>query len=348
MRLPWGAARQGAWPVAESDTIIAMSFVPKNSPTYSDFAKKINEWKDCIHASTPSGSLDGNSIVSQIQWMIENVRRYQLFRTALKHCESDENGRPRVNKQLCLLIKECYGVTQMVAIRRQTETNARKGEESGMSGPKGVWSLRSLVDDMSKNCKLLTRSNYNARASQKLSCQASGRGTTSLAHEFKNGPCWASERECAIVDAGEVNRRLDRLAGVADCSRKPEDQVSASYFQCFVHDLIAIGNRFDEAVNKYLAHASTQHSRKQKDVDNPIINHHVVEDAICKLASIMNAIAVDICADSNHPLIFSDDDARPMQYLDHALVPAGCIPELEKHWRDYAKSIEERAKYVPV
>jgi len=220
--------------------------LPSMSP---EFAKKHKEWVRCL------GSDDRSAILQQVYPMIWNAAAFRVINEARRYAPQNERGEPRINGLLHVLLDRCFFESQMLAVRRQLDAD-------GLQGKRGVFSLRSLLDDMSTHRALLTREHFFASAKKVMDIAAA------VAHEkaeFRkmieegSGGGWCS-MEADPLSIRELHETFDKLSGVAAPDRSPRDVVSEDVFDGLKRQLSRI-EKFIAPVNKLLAHAATPESR---------------------------------------------------------------------------------------
>jgi hypothetical protein len=87
--------------------------------------------------------------------MIWNAAAFRMINEARRHAPQNQHGAPCVNALLHALLDRCFFESQMLAVRRQLD-------DDGLRGKRGVFSLRSLLDDLSEHRAILTRKNFFA------------------------------------------------------------------------------------------------------------------------------------------------------------------------------------------
>ncbi len=214
-----------------------------------EFAKKHEEWVRCL------GSEDRSAVLQQVYPMIWNAAAFRVINEARRHAPKTDRGESRISGLLHVLLDRCFFESQMLAVRRQLDAD-------GLQGKRGVFSLRSLIDDMSTHRALFTRENFFASAKRVMDIAAAA------AHEeaeFRkmieagaNGG-WCS-METDPLSIRELHETFDALSGVAAANRSPGDVISEEVFVGLKRQLSRI-EKFIAPVNKLLAHAATPESR---------------------------------------------------------------------------------------
>lgn len=147
-------------------------------------------------------------------------------------------------------INRCFFDTQAMAIRRLLDKGAS-------SGPKGVYSLRGLLDDMERNCDSLSRKAILCA----LELPYDYINKKAELDKGRNGSLQVMGPEHWACSRSEImHRHLDSLTSADPSRRSPNDLVQPSFFHRLKTRLEkhkAIG-RF---VDTFLAHSATPESR---------------------------------------------------------------------------------------
>ena len=173
-------------------------------------------WYECAYAD------DHNSITQQLGNLVLRSAIHQSLVAANSHPAFDEQGEPIQNRLLVEFIQDCFLKTQAAAIRCVFDGNE-------MAGPKGVWSIGSLVSDLQTHRAVLTRENLTA--------------------DFDD---WYRE----VREA-----KVDWLTGVTRDSRSPSDIVREDVLTGLVSQVERSRKAVKAWVDKAIAHPATPASR---------------------------------------------------------------------------------------
>lgn len=205
---------------------------------------KLDERKDWLLGD------DAHSIRNQIHSMIWDSAVYQSINEARKYAATDDAGRTELNAMVHHFIDRCFFATQAMAIRRLLD-------EGPSSGPKSVYSLRGLLNDMERHCHLLTRKAMLCALdlpydyiNRKAELDQAWDGSLRLV-----GP---EHRKCGASET--IHRYLDSLTGVDPSRRSPSDLVQASFFH-WLKRRLERHKAIRRFVDKFLAHSATRESR---------------------------------------------------------------------------------------
>ncbi len=276
------------------------------SHQHNALAEKRREWLDCL-----SGE-DEHSVYQQIHAMIWDAASFHVINQAVRFAPPADGGGVQLSGLLHTLLNRCFFESQMISIRRQTDSY-------GITGEKGVFSLTGLLQDMHNNTKLFTRR-------QIFDAEGLAYDTSPL-HEAERrhaaGQIAAGEHAWFVppdIDAGpseERHEQIDRLAGVGPGTRSPEDRVQDTVFKNLQSKLTESCGDVKVTVDKFLAHAATPESRGTTKADQVTLGAILnAQQAICQIASFVSINLLghaQLC-----PL------ARPIfdqfQYVDRPLV----------------------------
>ena len=113
---------------------------------YQEFLSHRDEWIHCISTE------DEHGLQNQLTWLIYNAAIYEIVMVCRRIAPRSADGKVRLNGMLHSFVDRCFRDSQLSALRRLID-------KSPFSGPKGVYSLRSLLEDMKSNCHYLSRRN---------------------------------------------------------------------------------------------------------------------------------------------------------------------------------------------
>jgi hypothetical protein len=187
--------------------------------------------------------------------MIWNAAAFRMINEARRHAPQNQHGAPCVNALLHALLDRCFFESQMLAVRRQLD-------DDGLRGKRGVFSLRSLLDDLSEHRAILTRKNFFASARSVMDIDAAiawEKAEFQKMIEEGSGSGWQS-MAADPLSIRQLHETFDELSGVAATDRSPSDVVSEDVFVGLQYQVSRIA-KFIEPVNKLLAHAATPESR---------------------------------------------------------------------------------------
>ena len=181
---------------------------------------------------------------------------YAAFQTAIKIIEIDFELRvdgSRVNKMLFDLIRQGYWSSFLLGARRLLD----KGH---LSGPKGVYSIRSVINDVRACQGWLTREVYVAfvcgAEPDLLSLEKAQTEISSVSTQ----PFWGNK---SIEKSRAAHLAFDEISGVSRQSRSFDDKIDPALFDKVDARLGRLSNIVDH-VDSHLAHAGNTESRQIK------------------------------------------------------------------------------------
>jgi hypothetical protein len=206
--------------------------------------EKFDEWREWLLGD------DIHSIRHQIHNMIWDSAVFQSINEARGYAPQDEAGQIEVNRMVHLFINRSFFETQAVAIRRLLD-------EGAFSGPKSVYSLYGLLDNMERNSGLLTRKAILCAldlpydyVNRKAELDQGWNGSLRKAGK--------EHQKCGMSET--IHRYLDSLTGIDASRRSPNDLVRPSFFRWLKADLVR-HKAIRAFVDKFLAHSATPESR---------------------------------------------------------------------------------------
>jgi len=217
-----------------------------------ELKQKFKEWEGWLFGD------DIHSISHQIHRMIWDSAVFQSINEARKHAPTDEEGKPQLNGMVHEFINICFFKTQALAIRRMLDKRS------------DVVSLYRLIDDMEKNCHLLTREGVLE------------------AHGYP----YNYEKDGDVIKSGfsrHMHEFIDTLACVNPTERRPQDCVRKEVFTWLKRRLDSCESIYDY-VNKFVAHSATPESRAAIKADEINITLGAILNAhknICQTAGMI-------------------------------------------------------------
>lgn len=289
------------------------------------FKSKRELWAKCFLPE------DRNSIVQQAYQMIWNATVFRLINHARKMASEDSKGRKEISGTLHHFIDECFFDSQFSTIRRLTDLSALTGRE-------GVFSLLALLKDMKANVTLMTRSHffiaegkeYDYEAVEKRSWEYRKKHTTP-------GVPYCLPRELESDSLKYRHKQIDKLSGVGEDQRKPEDCISEKVFDHLIKKIEVAVEKINIHVNKNIAHAATPESRGTTDqlsiTLDDLWNAHKV---ICQAANFINSEILASGCGGFLPTPQFDH----LKFLDKPLVTPAGIEILNNEWQEFNKEAD--------
>ena len=277
------------------------------TPCLEEFRRKRQEWLHCLKGH------DTNSLFSQVQNMLWCGATFHMLNEARKKlAPSSRDHHVELNGLLCELIDGGFVALQVLSIRRLTDSGYKL-----IDTKKGIYSLPSLINDLSGNICLLTRENI-------------------LGVEVLSRPGHAD----GVQDKVEVERRekeIDVLAGASLMHRRSDDQVRLDVLGSLLEMLLRTSKEtanIREYSMKFLAHAASPDSRNRTKIDDITLGDlHKAQETICR---VFNFVGTYLLPDQ-YPVTVGCPQTEPswFHYLDRPLVAEQDVGEMEKTWKSY-------------
>jgi len=240
-----------------------------------ELKQKFREWEDWLFGD------DIHSISHQIHRMIWDSAVFQSINEARKHAPKDQEGKPQLNGMVHEFINICFFKTQALTVRRMLDKRT------------DVVSLYRLIDDMEKNCHILTRAgileahgypyDYDKAQGEFLEEQLRTKAKRGDANSIK------------FVFSHHMHENIDILCRVKPDDRKSQDCVKKEIFTYLKQKLDSCKSIYDY-VNKFVAHSATPESRASINADEINITYGVILEAhkiICQTAGFLGLMILN-------------------------------------------------------
>jgi hypothetical protein len=215
-------------------------------------------WSDCLRGD------DENSIFQQISVMIWDtaIFRFILESRQIQIEKSPDN--PPLNISFHSFIDRNYFQAQAVSIRRLAD----KGKY-GLMGKKGVYSLYSLIDDISKRRTELTRESFFELRGIPYDYSKLQQSEKEIIKQQlrENKSAFRIPPEFDWEISAEAHNTFDRLCEVQAQNRKSQDIIVEKVFSRLKAKL-NMCREITNYVDKYVAHSATPESRAVENIDS--------------------------------------------------------------------------------
>jgi hypothetical protein len=247
-----------------------------------EFKERWAKWCKCFDNN------EVNSINSQITRMLWDYAIWNLINDSRQYIEKASDGTPLANGVLHNSINKWFFETQMTAIRRLID-------EYGIEGKKGVYSLMSVLNDMIKNAKYLTRENifelrnlqYDYAPLIEAESKWMNEQITSGAYAY-HIPAKLCYEPCA-----DLHKLIDILSRTSEEKREKSDTIDVNFLNRLKEDLSQQCGKFKNIVDKHYAHAATEESRNiinANDLKVTLQEYKKAHELICKCASFIQGL----------------------------------------------------------
>lgn len=287
------------------------------------FKAKRECWIQCF-----SGK-DHNSILNQIYQMVWNAAVFKVINEARRIASVNAKGQTEINVMLHRFMDTCFFDSQFLSIRRLTDP-------SPFDGPKGVFSLVSLLKDMKVNASLITRENLFLVEGLEYDYEAiQQRQMEDVLEQSKGGKsayCIPAESDSHFIRLR--HEQIDALSGVNAGQRMRGDAVQIKIFDYLIKKIEGASEGISLHVNKYIAHSATPESRKYEKTDDVKITLGHLWDAHKVICQIANFTDVYLLSRANHSFLIVPQYGH-FKYIDKPLVSAVGVEVLRKAWHEF-------------
>jgi len=256
---------------------------------------KRQQWIDCLEGE------DVNSITKQLTRMTWNITAFRvLMEECFDRAPNGEGGGKQVNWLLVELLKESFLASLLLALRRLMDN-------AGLDGNRSVYSLWSLLKDISEHSHLLTRDAI-----------------------IRLGPPGENHGQLWLQDWSKFKHSvIDGLTGVAEDQRSSVDRIPYDVFGRRRKKLQEKFQNVENLINKEIAHAATPKSRGGVNYQGirwgDLYGFH---GELCKAAHFLLDIVSKTGMDSFLPVFQGDE----FQYLSQPIVAKKDLQRLADRW----------------
>jgi len=181
-------------------------------------------WRECLEGD------DTNSIMRQLVQMTWDAAIFHMVYESRKATIRQNPDNPRINPYFYQFLDRCFFESQAIAIRRVID-------KSPISGNRGVYSLRALLNDINAHRQDLTRDVY-------------------IRLRMRQNPEWDS------FSAAESHRLFDQLSNKDRGTRQPDDLICECFFSGLEEKIKVTSRSVKRYVDRFIAHSATPGSRE--------------------------------------------------------------------------------------
>jgi len=267
--------------------------------TLDEFKEKRKKWLECLKGK------DRHSIVRQLYSLVWDAAVYHIIDQSREYAKRTTDNDYELNGMIHRWINNCFGINQIMAIRRLLDTSMDKGKNE-------VVSLLRLIKEMEESNKLFTRENiFDAEDLEyNLAVDPSSR--------------WRHEQ-------------VDIFSSVKAGERSPTDVISIQSFTALKKELEGVSKDIITYSNKFLAHSASSKSRIYVNADKLKITFQHLPDALEKICKVANFVSIYILGDAKHRFLRNSDG---FDYIDRPLVPSDKISSLMAVWEGFKDNIQ--------
>lgn len=278
----------------------------------TQYDQRIAAWRDAFQDET-------TGIHRTIRDLLWN---YAAFRTTVRIVRlANEKGgaRPPLNQMIFNLVSEGFWSGLLLGTRRLLD-------KAPINGPKGVYSIRSVVSDVGASRGWLNRQIYvekvlNAHYDLDRLLQEQHDSLVAA----KGRPVWGDPE---LMKSEAAHRHFDALSGVSPSERSPGDLISPTVL-AKIEARLADLDRIAEHVSSHVAHAGNKQSRQNKELGD--IDIRDAQETLRRLKEVADLVGIWFANEGGAGLATYLGDQ--FDGLDHAVVDTDDLADLEEQWR---------------
>lgn len=278
----------------------------------TQYDQRIAAWRDAFQDET-------TGIHRTIQDLLWN---YAAFRTTVRIVRlANEKGgaRPPLNQMIFNVVSEGFWSGLLLGTRRLLD-------KAPINGPKGVYSIRSVVSDVGASRGWLNRQIYVEKvlnAPYDLDRLLQEQHDSLVA--AKGRPVWGDPE---LMKSEAAHRHFDVLSGVSPSERSPGDLISPTVL-AKIEARLADLDRIAEHVSSHVAHAGNKQSRQNKELGDFDIRD--AQETLRRLKEVADLVGIWFANEGGAGLATYLGDQ--FDGLDHAVVDTDDLADLEEQWR---------------
>lgn len=300
--------------------------------TLEAFKMRRQRWIDCL-----SGK-DRHSILNQIYDLVWDAAAFRVINEGRKIAPRREKGGVQLNGLVYRLMDHCYFGSQMLAIRRLTDTYPLERDR----GKHDVYSLCALLEDMQSHASQMTRANIFAAEGRDYDVESVKRKADAYALEMvkKREEVYPEPRDLDWEGLEQRHKEIDSLADVSADRRLQTDTVRPEILKCLKERVNGACDKFSLHVDKFLAHAASPKSRLDKSADDLVMTFGDLGRAqrtLCEVANFVGRYLLDEGVGS----LLIVPQYNQFAYIDKPLVTTEGIAPLRDVWEAYEEETEK-------
>lgn len=291
----------------------------------NDFKNKRKEWLEVIRGDDP------HSITNQLIEMTWDAASYRVINEARRLAPVTPEGKGvQLSGLVHTLVDRTFFTSQMSAVRRLVDT-------SGIRGARGVYSLDGLLKDMQSNHQLFTReAMFYAMGLEYDYTQIQLDRDEFVRQQYRNGNKSFFIPEKLNWEKNEhLHAQIDRLSGINQNKRTPDDKVPKSLFKNLIARLEADSKDLSKYVDKYIAHASATCNRPKADPSDAGVTLGHLLKALQTIAEVASFTAREVLADGCPTFLATFVGGDKFIYMDRPLVSPENRGKIEEAWQKF-------------
>lgn len=270
---------------------------------------------------------DDHAVLPTLIQFCWNFAAFSTVVEIVRAAPENDRGGKQLNSMLLDLLASSYWGSAVMAIRRLTDRGS-------ISGPRGIYSLRSIIQDVRRHRDRLTRRVYvEVIAGQPYDYAEIQRRHWDYIFA-QNAGLVSVPRDLDFDTSRNRHIEFDWLSGIHEADRSPEDLIRQDVFD----RLDARLSRLDTIAEHgtiYFAHAATRESREGRGLQN--FNLQEAQDALRELAHVAEFVGRWFCG-SGIGDILATPQFDQFEFLDRPLL-TGSTTLLQRHWDRFADEV---------
>lgn len=297
--------------------------------SFKQFSMRRALWIRCLDGD------DRNTVFKQIYQLIWNTGVFRVINEARKAAPPAKEGGVQLNGMIHRFMDQCFFESQLLAIRRLTDTYPIDGDNRG----RDVFSLRALLRDMRQHVGLLTRGNIFRAEELEYDHEAvQQRFEAFSAERARSGEStFAVSRELDSFHLLRRHEQLDSLTGIGKERRTPADQIQPAVLDFLEQKIRAMSDTFKTHVDKFIAHAATPESRQAVSADTVSITLGQMWEAQSVICQVANFVDTYLLGRGIHMGFLPTPQFDIFSYLDRPLIGEADPTRLGEVWSSYGK-----------
>ncbi|MBL8862524.1 MAG: hypothetical protein JNK02_11000 [Planctomycetes bacterium] len=284
----------------------------------------------------PNGG-DINCVDRQLTQLSIDIATYDFVVQAIRY----QPDRPAARLRSPLLqefISRGFATIAATALRRQVDRYHPSDPE------KGVYCLNSVLEDMQKHCKLLTRARILAAENLPYDDEMEERRftdswpTAPAGFTTTSDPVWLKSRH--------RHEALDQLTGTSAVSRTEGDSIRGELFQAACEELRQRCSVAKTVVDKYVAHAATKASRDHGGQPSAVLSMDKIRLAHETCCRITKFLLVDVLGGSCAGFMpyFQYDH---LEHLELLVADRADLSRMRADWESYRQRLDTLEPWSP-
>lgn len=274
--------------------------------------ERIKLWREAFSDET-------TGVRTTVEGLLWNYAAFQTTVQIVHLAGERQDEGATLNRMLFDLIHEGYWSSLLLGARRLLDNG-------DLNGPKGVYSIRSVVKDVKAsrgwlNRKIYVEQVHSAQYDIKLL-----RLETDKKHGDGNGPIWVSKD---IIKSDAAHKCFDELSGVVPPDRSCDDLINPAIF-IKIEARLALLDKIADHATTHVAHSGNEESRSIKKALQSF-DIEKAREALKQLYEVSNLVGIWFANEATGGLATPQYDQ--FEGLDKPVIKGSDIKILGEKWR---------------